>query len=133
MGNWVYVRSEPSLFTVGFHDPDGRWHPDGDWGTSDEAARRVRHLNGGPDVEVDGQREASGIQTEYERLERAARTLAERVDELEAAWRTPGQNLEVAAHQLWEPRARATVAVLRAHNALRAALSDLPAEEVERG
>lgn len=43
---WVYVRSEPMLFTVGFYDPNGKWNPESDWGTSAEAAARVNYLNG---------------------------------------------------------------------------------------
>jgi hypothetical protein len=43
---WVYVRSEPNLYTVGFYDPDGKWHTDYDYGSKDEAAERVHYLNG---------------------------------------------------------------------------------------
>lgn len=43
---WVYLRSEPELYTVGFYDPAGKWHTDSDWSTSDEAANRVAWLNG---------------------------------------------------------------------------------------
>jgi hypothetical protein len=68
--------------------------------------------------------EADAIQAEYERLATAAQALVARLDDLEAAWRSPGQDLEVAAHQLREPTARATVAVLNASNAVRAALAE---------
>lgn len=44
---WVYVRSEPQLWTVGFYDPAGNWQPDSDWSTPQEAAERVHWLNGG--------------------------------------------------------------------------------------
>lgn len=44
---WLYVRSEPHLFTVGFYDPRGKWHPDSDHESRDEAAARVHYLNGG--------------------------------------------------------------------------------------
>lgn len=47
---WVYVRSESHLFTVGFYDPDGKWHPDSDHETSEEAAKRVHYLNGGKEA-----------------------------------------------------------------------------------
>lgn len=47
MADWVYVRSEPGLWTVGFYRPDGRWEPDTDHGNADEAAARVHYLNGG--------------------------------------------------------------------------------------
>jgi hypothetical protein len=43
---WVYVRSEPGLWTVGFFDPDGRWHSDSDHSEREDAAARVAFLNG---------------------------------------------------------------------------------------
>lgn len=43
---WVYLQSEPGLWTVGFYRPDGRWEPDTDHGSRDEAAERVHYLNG---------------------------------------------------------------------------------------
>jgi hypothetical protein len=45
--SWVYLNSEPGLYTVGFYDPQGKWQPDSDYLTQDEAARRVHYLNGG--------------------------------------------------------------------------------------
>jgi hypothetical protein len=45
-GSYVYVRSEPGLWTVGFYKPDGSWVPESDHGSSDEAAGRVAWLNG---------------------------------------------------------------------------------------
>jgi hypothetical protein len=44
---WVYIKSEPGLFTVGFYDPSGKWHPDSDHQSEEDAARRVHYLNGG--------------------------------------------------------------------------------------
>lgn len=44
---WVYIRSEPGLFTVGFYDPRGAWHSDSDHTTQVEASKRVHYLNGG--------------------------------------------------------------------------------------
>ena len=43
---YVYIRSEPSLWTVGFYDPSGRWHPDSDHDSPVLAANRVAWLNG---------------------------------------------------------------------------------------
>ena len=51
MGNYVYIRSEPNLYTVGFYDPQGEWHPDSDFDSRQEAAERVHYLNGGSDAE----------------------------------------------------------------------------------
>lgn len=47
--SWVYVRSEPQLWTVGFYSPDDEWISDSDHGSRGEAADRVRWLNGGCD------------------------------------------------------------------------------------
>jgi len=43
---WVYQQTEPELWTVGYFDPDGRWHSDSDHDTKQEAAKRVHYLNG---------------------------------------------------------------------------------------
>lgn len=44
---WVYIKSEPRLWTVGFYDPNGERHPDSDHTDFEEAAKRVHYLNGG--------------------------------------------------------------------------------------
>ena len=52
---YVYIKSERAghqgcthdLFTVGFYDPTGQWHPDSDHTDEQEAATRVNYLNGG--------------------------------------------------------------------------------------
>lgn len=44
---YVYIMSEPNLWTVGFYAPNGEWHPDSDYATRNEAAKRVHYLNGG--------------------------------------------------------------------------------------
>jgi hypothetical protein len=46
---WVYQKSEPGLWTVGFYSPDGKWHTDDDFPTRIEARARVSYLNGGKD------------------------------------------------------------------------------------
>lgn len=43
---WVYIESEPGLFTVGFYAPDGTWHTDSDHASKEDAARRCAWLNG---------------------------------------------------------------------------------------
>lgn len=47
MSPYTYTRSEPTLWTVGHHDQNGKWQPESDHGSPDEAAERVRWLNGG--------------------------------------------------------------------------------------
>jgi len=45
---YVYIRCKSEmLWTVGFYDPRGEWHPESDWETPEKAAERVHWLNGG--------------------------------------------------------------------------------------
>lgn len=44
---YVYIPSEPGLFTVGHYSPDGKWVPESDHESKDAAASRVHYLNGG--------------------------------------------------------------------------------------
>ncbi len=48
---YVYIKSEPRLWTVGFYEPNGKWQPESDHASTDEAAKRVHYLNGGKDDE----------------------------------------------------------------------------------
>ena len=50
---YVYIQSEPSLWTVGFYSPDGKWHTDSDRNDREEAAKRVHYLNGGKVKPID--------------------------------------------------------------------------------
>jgi len=43
---YVYLNSEPGLWTTGFFDPDGKWHFDKDFYKKEDAAKRVAWLNG---------------------------------------------------------------------------------------
>ncbi len=43
---YVYIRSEPGVWTVGFYTPDGEWNPESDHNSPEEAAKRVAWLNG---------------------------------------------------------------------------------------
>jgi hypothetical protein len=44
--NYVYIRSEPGLWTVGFYDPAGKFQPESDHESPKIAAERVAWLNG---------------------------------------------------------------------------------------
>lgn len=44
---WVYLRTEPCLWTVGHYGPDGKFVPESDHDSPEEAAKRVHYLNGG--------------------------------------------------------------------------------------
>ena len=43
---YVYIQTEPKLWTVGFYTPSGKWIPESDWPSPEEAAQRVHYLNG---------------------------------------------------------------------------------------
>lgn len=45
---YVYIKSEPNLYTVGFYKPDGKFEPESDHDDKEFAAKRVNFLNGGP-------------------------------------------------------------------------------------
>lgn len=44
---WIYLRSEPGLWTVGFYNPEGKFQTDSDHEIREEAAKRCHYLNGG--------------------------------------------------------------------------------------
>jgi hypothetical protein len=46
MSSYVYLGSEPGLWTVGFYRPSGEWEPESDHESSEAAAARVAWLNG---------------------------------------------------------------------------------------
>ncbi len=50
---YVYIESEKGLYTVGFYSPDGKWHPESDHNSRDQASKRVHFLNGGKEKEDD--------------------------------------------------------------------------------
>ncbi len=47
---YVYIRSEPRLWTVGFYNPNGDWITDSDHNIREDAAKRVAYLNGGQQI-----------------------------------------------------------------------------------
>jgi hypothetical protein len=51
---WVYVQSRcpgERLWTVGFYGLDGKWEPESDHDSAEEAAKRVHYLNGGKEAD----------------------------------------------------------------------------------
>jgi hypothetical protein len=44
---FIYIKSEPQLWTVGFYDPAEKFVPESDWPSDAAAAERVHWLNGG--------------------------------------------------------------------------------------
>jgi hypothetical protein len=47
---YVYIQSEPGLWTVGFYLPNGQFQPENDYPNPERAAARVHFLNGGDAV-----------------------------------------------------------------------------------
>ncbi len=45
--SYVYIKSEPQLWTVGFYDPHGEFVAESDWDSEADARERVHYLNGG--------------------------------------------------------------------------------------
>lgn len=43
---YTYLRSEPGLWTVGDYSPAGKWQPESDHDSREDAAARVAWLNG---------------------------------------------------------------------------------------
>lgn len=48
---YVFIKSEPRLWTVGFFQPDGKFYPIEDFSSPEEAGRHTAFLNGGPNPE----------------------------------------------------------------------------------
>jgi hypothetical protein len=44
--SYVYIQSQPGLWTVGFYDPQGGWVAESDHTSTECAAKRVAYLNG---------------------------------------------------------------------------------------
>lgn len=44
---YIYIKSEPGLWTVGFYDPKGKFVTESDHDCMEDAVQRVRFLNGG--------------------------------------------------------------------------------------
>ena len=44
---YIYIKSEPQLYTVGFYKPDGSCEAESDWDNTEDAAKRCNFLNGG--------------------------------------------------------------------------------------
>jgi len=49
--SYVYWKSEPQLWTVGYYRPDGSRETDSDHSLKEDAAARVHYLNGGQEPE----------------------------------------------------------------------------------
>lgn len=43
---YVYKQTEPGLYTVGYYEPSGKWYPESDHSSAQEAADKVHYLNG---------------------------------------------------------------------------------------
>jgi hypothetical protein len=70
---WVYMRTEPNLYTVGYYDPSHNWHGDSDHGNVRDAANRVHFLNGGSSTphQVETNRHLADIAQSLARIARS--------------------------------------------------------------
>lgn len=115
---YVYIRSEPTLWTVGFYQPDGTWEPESDWDSPNGAGERARWLNGGTLADAQHQDEAS-----EQRYDSAQASILVRVTEktntVDLALKAHGLTLHfdcgswTAAEQLGEWLADATLTVVK--------------------
>ena len=78
--SYVYIRSEPGLWTVGFYRPDGKWEPESDWDSTDKAAARAAFLMGG---------ESPNSYDRLKRVEKVGLRLADYIDTLGAVAGVP--------------------------------------------
>lgn len=91
---WVYKQTEtsaeqdykgPGLWTVGYYDPDGMWHPESDWTDPKDAANRCKELNGGEVLEEAGSeldeivQRLDALDQKLNRIEVGIHSLVERV------------------------------------------------------
>ncbi|NUT31503.1 MAG: hypothetical protein HOV79_00360 [Hamadaea sp.] len=94
MSNFVFQRTEPQLWTVGYFDPDGRFHPESDHSSPQDAANRIHWLHGGCDHDAE-------IKELSEQVEQLVAELAE----LRVQHRTmpvpPGRREPLPAHAIW--------------------------------
>jgi hypothetical protein len=44
---FIYIKSEPQLWTVGHYGPNDNFIPESDHNSPEEASKRVHYLNGG--------------------------------------------------------------------------------------
>jgi hypothetical protein len=54
---YYYKRTERQLWTVGHNDSDDKFMPESDYGSKEEAAKRVAYLNGGESNESESTNE----------------------------------------------------------------------------
>jgi hypothetical protein len=81
--SWVYTLSEPGLWTVGYHRPDGTWFPESDHDSKEAAAARVHWLNGGHVAELE--KRVADVQLLCKQFLARAHHAEERADSAERA------------------------------------------------
>lgn len=82
MSNYVCIKSEPQLWTVGFYDPELNWHPVEDFSSLELAEEKVAILNGSviqTEVKYPLNRIEKTLEGIKEALERIANALEIRV------------------------------------------------------
>lgn len=106
---WIYKQTEtaaeqdyqgPGLWTVGYYTPTGEWHPESDWSSPEDAAKRCTYLNG----DLSGPKEDEGA---------ALDEILQRLDALDQKL----NRIEVGIHSLVERlRAEEFVRIANRHH-----------------
>lgn len=121
--SYIYIRSEPNLWTVGFYNPSGEFQSESDHSNTNAAAARVSYLNGNPvapEVEVD----PLNIMSDRAQV-------AEKMLEHYCVLRTNCRIQEAICKNLWEKHGPASGISLNAHARLKEAREQLDAQKYE--
>jgi hypothetical protein len=62
---WIYIKTEPALWSVGHYNPNGEFIAESDWTTPDKAAARINYLNGGTGTDRDAYRKLVQLVIDY--------------------------------------------------------------------
>jgi hypothetical protein len=129
---WVYIKSEPGLYTVGFYSPEGKWHADSDYSDREEAVARVRHLNGGADAPPKRKSlDVDGLNRLIEKLDGGDASATLPIEQVRAELDAAGIDVRPAAEKVRNALARKELAEVR--DTLLAALEDVVANHATDG
>lgn len=108
---YVYKKTEPTLWTVGFYNPANEWVAETEWNSANEAAQRVSYLNGNtfPNVQLERSlrltdKSLTSAIDRIETLEQKYTKLASMFDEMmnvQEHWQKREENILKAIEQLF--------------------------------
>lgn len=82
---YVYLESEPQLWTVGYYDAKHKWIPESDHSSGDDAAERVAWLNGDGDAFPISRSELESLRFRLKEANELIEPLTRENDRLKAA------------------------------------------------